>query len=101
MNDRIKIAKEFAKAINSDKIDKIFLFGSVARGEDNEDSDIDILIISNNWEEIDDIISEEVFNVVLDKQELISPYILNEKQFNETKHFTFLKNVLTDGVLIG
>lgn len=30
MNNRIEIAREFAEAINSDKITKIILFGSVA-----------------------------------------------------------------------
>ncbi len=101
MNNRVKIAQNFANAINSDKIIKIILFGSVARGEDNEESDIDILIISNDWEQIDSIITDEVFKVVLDTEELISPYVLSEKQFNETKNFNFLTNVLEDGVVIG
>lgn len=101
MNNRIEIAREFAKAIKSDKIIKIILFGSVAREDDTEDSDIDILIISNEWEQIDSLITDEVFNVVLDTEELISPYVLSEKQFEETKNFNFLTNVLKDGVVIG
>ena len=47
MNNRLEIAHEFADAINSDKIIKIIVFGSVARGDDHDDSDIDILILSN------------------------------------------------------
>lgn len=101
MYNRIEIAREFAKAIKSDKIKKIILFGSVAREEDTEESDIDILIISNEWEQIDSLITEEVFNIVLDTQELISPYILSEKQFEQTKNFNFLTNVLKEGVVIG
>ena len=49
MNNRMEIAREFANAIKSDKIIRIILFGSVARGDDTEESDIDILIISNDW----------------------------------------------------
>lgn len=101
MHNRIEIAREFADAIKSDKIIKIILFGSVAREEDTEDSDIDILIISNEWEQIDSLITDEVFKVVLETQELISPYVLSEEQFNETKNFNFLSNVLEDGVEIG
>ena len=101
MNNRVEIAREFAEAIKSDKILKIILFGSVARGDDREDSDIDILIISNYWEQIDSLITDEVFKVVLDKEELISPHVLSEKQFNETKDFNFLTSVLEDGVVIG
>ena len=44
--NRLEIAREFAKAINSKYILKIILFGSVARCEDGEESDIDILIVS-------------------------------------------------------
>ena len=46
VHDRIKIAKEFAETIKSDDIKLIMLFGSVARGDNNEESDIDILIVS-------------------------------------------------------
>ena len=68
MNNRVKIAYEFANAINSDKIVRIILFGSVARGDDGEDSDIDILIVSDYWEEIDPIITDVVGDIVLDQQ---------------------------------
>ena len=80
MNNRVKIAHEFANAINSDKIVRIILFGSVARGDDTEDSDIDILIVSDYWEEIDSIITDVVGDIVLDQQELISSKILFENQ---------------------
>ena len=101
MNNRMEIAREFANAIKSEHIIKIILFGSVARGDDTEESDIDILIISNDWEQIDSLITDEVFKVVLDTEELISPYVLSEEQFNETKDFNFLTNVLEEGVVIG
>ena len=101
MQDRIEIAKEFAKAIQSDDIIKIILFGSVARGDDHEESDIDILIISNNREGIDDKIADEIAWIMYDKQELISAHIIDEKSFEETKNFSFLTNVLKEGVSIG
>ncbi len=40
INNHFKIAQKFAQAITSDKIIKIILFGSVARGDDSEDSDM-------------------------------------------------------------
>ena len=89
MNNRVKIAYEFANAINSDKIVRIILFGSVARGDDGEDSDIDILIVS-----------DVVGDIVLDQQELISPHIMSVDRFNNTKDYSFLTNVLEDGVVL-
>ena len=100
MNNRVKIAHEFANAINSDKIVRIILFGSVARGDDGKDSDIDILIVSDYWEEIDSIITDVVGDIVLDQQELISPHIMSVGRFNNTKDYSFLTNVLEDGVVL-
>ena len=100
MNNRDKIAREFAEAINSDKIFRIILFGSVARGDDSEDSDIDILIISDYrseiWEDIADMIGE----IVLEKQELISAHIMTTERFNTAQHYSFLSNVLADGEVL-
>lgn len=45
MNNRYEIAREFVEAISSDNIVQTILFGSVARGDDTNESDIDILII--------------------------------------------------------
>ena len=100
MNNRLEIAQEFAKSINSDKIVKIILFGSVARGDDTEDSDIDILIISDYrseiWEDIADLIGE----IVLEKQELISAHIMTTERFNTTQDYSFLSNVLAEGEVL-
>ncbi|MBE6488045.1 MAG: nucleotidyltransferase domain-containing protein [Methanosphaera stadtmanae] len=101
MNNRIEIAREFANAINSEKIINIILFGSVARGDDTEESDIDILIISNHREDIDDKISDEIAWILYDKKELISAHVINEEIFNKTKNFSFLTNVLKEGISIG
>ena len=101
MHNRVEIAREFAEAIKSDYIIKIILFGSVARGDDTEESDIDILIVSNNHMEIDDIIADEVAWIMYDKNELISAHVMSEELFNKTKSFSFLTNVLREGVPIG
>ena len=100
MNDRLEIAQEFAESINSNKIAKIILFGSVARGDDHEDSDIDILIITDYrdeiWEDIENLIGE----IVLEKQELISAHIMSTKRFNTTRDYSFLSNVLVEGEVL-
>ena len=101
MNNRIEIAREFADTIKSDYIKLIILFGSVARGDDNEESDIDILIISNNRENIQQMVDDEIAWIMYDKQELISAHIMDEKFFNQTKHYSFLSSVLKEGITIG
>lgn len=101
MNNRIEIAREFAEAINSDKIIKIILFGSVARGDDTEDSDIDILIVSDYPEDIQEKVNYESFQVVLHNREIISPHIMSTSKINKINDFTFMRNVRREGIEIG
>lgn len=100
MNNRFEIAKNFANEINSKYINQIILFGSVARNDDNPDSDIDILIVSNHRDKIWPQISDIIADTVLEKGELISAHVMPEKIFNETKNYTFLKSVLREGVVL-
>ena len=101
MNDRIKIAKEFAKTIKSDDIKLIMLFGSVARGEDTKESDIDILIVSPNADDLRYKINRIAVDIILEKDEVISPHLMTEEHFNKTRNNPFLTNVLNEGVVIG
>lgn len=98
MNKRKQIAKEFAETIKSDKIKQITLFGSVARGEDTSDSDIDILIVSNNKKDIETQINDTAFQIILEKQEVISPHIASESKLNQIKDYSFMKNIRRDGI---
>ena len=101
MNDRIEIAREFAKAINDEHIIRIILFGSVAREEDTEDSDIDILVLSNYAKLIEPKIREEVFKVVLDKKEFISAHVFSEEKLNKISGFSLMKNIEEEGIVLG
>ena len=64
----MKIAQDFAKTINSDKIKLIILFGSVARGDYRPDLDIDILIVSNYRKDICPKISNLIRDTVLNRK---------------------------------
>jgi len=77
---RSQIAKDFAKSIKSDKIKNIILFGSVARGDDTEDSDIDILIVSSYKDELFDFIYDKIYEILIDNEELISAHFVDERK---------------------
>jgi len=101
MHDRIKIAREFAEAIKSDDIKLIILFGSVARGDDDEESDIDILIVSPIADKIKPEIHKIAIDIILEKDEVISPRLMSEDEFQKVEDYPFLSNVLKEGVVIG
>jgi len=84
-----------------DKIDSIILFGSVARGEAKEDSDIDILVIwegeeAEGWRAMTGL----AFDVLLDEEEYISVKVLGLKDLQVKAKNQFIKNVMKEGVKI-
>ena len=100
MSKKYEIAKNFAKTVNSDKIKLMMLFGSVARGDYRPDSDIDILVVSNYRKEIWPKISLIIADTVLKEGELLSVHLISENMFNETKDYSFLTNVLKEGIIL-
>jgi len=68
MVDKKQLAIDFANSLNHPEIEKIILFGSVARKEDRKGSDIDILIITKNIDDdlkIEDDIYEKTFDILI------------------------------------
>ncbi|PWB87544.1 nucleotidyltransferase domain-containing protein [Methanobrevibacter thaueri] len=101
MYDRIEIAREFVDAIASDNIIKTLVFGSVARGDDTSESDIDILIIIHtDNRQMESLIDKKVVDFILEKEEVISPHVMTEEHFNKTKDYSFLQTVMAEGVEI-
>ena len=100
MKNRKKIAEEFVHSIKSDKIYRAILFGSVARDEDTDQSNIDILIVTDNYLEIEPQISEGIYNAIQDYGELISAHVITKETFNKTKNYSFLSRVLKEGINI-
>ena len=81
------------------KIDNIILFGSVARGEAKEDSDIDILVVWNGneaegWRAMTGL----AFDVLLDAGEYISIKVLGLDDLKVEN--PFVKNVMAEGIKI-
>ena len=104
MVDRKKLAIDFVQSLNHPEIEKIILFGSVARGDDTKDSDIDILIITKNIDDdlkIEDDIYEKTFDILLETNEYLSVKMRTIEHYETYKHFTFYSNVEKEGVLIG
>jgi len=82
-----------------DKIDSIILFGSVARGEAKEDSDVDILVVwkgdeAEGWRAMTGL----AFDVLLDEEEYISVKVLRLEDLKAEN--PFIKNVMKEGVKI-
>ena len=104
MIDRKQIAIDFAKSLNHPEIEKIILFGSVARGDDSDESDIDILIITKKDEdefEIKEDVYTKVMEIVYKHMEYISAQIIPLDHYKKYKDFSFYSTVDREGIIIG
>lgn len=96
------VAAEFLKRVLEkyrDRIEGVILFGSVARGEAKEDSDIDILVIwrgneSEGWRAMTGL----AFDVLLDEGAYISVKVIGREDLKGEN--PFIKNVLSEGIKI-
>src|SRR3989338_6738311 len=66
LSDVIEIAKKY---IELSSIIGIYLTGSYARGEEDENSDIDILVITNNIDK--ELINEGIYNILIISTDLL------------------------------
>ena len=95
---REKALNEFLDKLKSkfsNKIYKVILFGSYARGDYDEESDIDILIVGDI--ELDDII-DLIFEILIKYGILINAIVESTSEFEKWKDISFHQNVLNEGI---
>jgi predicted nucleotidyltransferase len=99
--NRKEIAINFANSLKFSEIDKIILYGSVVRGDDKDDSDIDILIITSNRDKIKRVVYRKVTDILLELEEYISAKILSLDDYKNIKDTHFMSIVEKEGIIIG
>jgi uncharacterized protein len=101
---RQKALDEFVKRASEaygDRIHGITLFGSVARGTERPDSDIDLLVVVDKEDfRLRRELIGMAFDMLLETGEDISVKVLSQKDFEARKGFSFLRNVISEGVKI-
>ena len=96
----MKELKEGLIRIYGDRLEDLYLYGSYARGDARSDSDIDVMIVLNNYEsygkEIDRT-GELASNLSLEYGISISRVIMKELQWKKSDT-PLLRNIRLDGV---
>ena len=94
-NDLIKTIKN-----HSTKAISVILFGSYARGEDTSESDLDLLIITDNKKDAGREITELGDELTTKFGIHLSPIIITPKTLKKKWNAAFMKDVRQYGVLI-
>ena len=95
---------EVSKMLNN-RLKKIILYGSYARGEQSENSDIDIMILTDlNDEELIEYrgkIRDLACDIEMENDVIISPLVRNIEMYNKRVNvIPFYHNVQSEGVIL-
>lgn len=86
----------------SKNIDKIILYGSQARGDSSEGSDIDILVIVDEPNEVLYELKKKIWqytnDISLQQDEVISLILKSLKDYNKMRNTLFYQNIAKDGI---
>ena len=101
--DLLKNYTEGIQRIYGKSLDAVILYGSYARGDYTEDSDIDIMILVDlSEEEIQksrDRVSDFTYDFNMDYDVDIKPIAKNQEHFNKwVEVYPFYSNVASEGV---
>ena len=102
IKDLVKEIKKYLSEYYGAAIREVMVYGSFARGEATEDSDIDVVIIvadDLDPNEVEERLSDLLFNFLLDRKELVSVIAIHESMFKNYKS-PFILNTKEEGVLI-
>jgi uncharacterized protein len=83
-------------------IRRVILYGSYARGEATQDSDIDVLVLVAPFLDTSEVrksLSDLLLDIVLEEGELVSVVAVSEDRY-EDHNSPFMVNVKREGVLV-
>ena len=84
----------------SKRIVSAAIFGSISRGEEKEDSDIDLLVISDNFDFDTALISRAQEEVSLIFHSNLSPLIFGEKEFRAKKNDKLVRSIIANYIMV-
>ena len=100
----LKTVKNASLQLYGDKLNRIILFGSYARGDNTEESDIDIMIVlncdTNELKRLRSLTTDMASNISLEQDVLISILLRDQKHFEDNLDFLPLyQNIAKEGYI--
>ena len=95
----MKIARDFRDFLDFPEIEEVILYGSVARGDDHEGSDIDILVISHDKFQTKSKLYPKVGDFLLNMGVYISVKVISPEEYQQMQNTYFFSQIKKEGVV--
>ncbi len=98
----IVLVKKYINLLNTEglSVRKAFLFGSYSTGLATINSDIDVMIVSDRFDENDDIAIGKMWRLTRKIDVKIEPFLVGIKKFNEDTTSPLLSTIKLNGIKI-
>jgi len=98
----IELIKKYIGILNTEGISvkKAFLFGSYLTGMQNDSSDIDVMIVSDKYDETDDVAVGKMWRLTRRINTKIEPFLVGMKKFNSDETSPLLSQIKQSGLEI-
>jgi predicted nucleotidyltransferase len=96
----IDLVKRYIHLLNQEGfgINRAFIYGSYASGKNHENSDIDLMLISNMLDEFDVQKKSKAWVLTQNVDRRIEPYLVSQKRFNIDDGSPLLEIVRKEGI---
>lgn len=98
----IELLKKYIVLLNTEgiSVNKAYLFGSYSNNTATESSDIDIMIVSDNYDDSDDITIGKIWKLTRRINSKIEPYLIGINKFRDDDSSPLITLVKTEGIEI-
>lgn len=98
----IELLKKYVLLLNSEgiSVDKAFLFGSYSTDSASDSSDIDVMIVSNKYDENDDLAIGKIWKLTRKISTKIEPFLIGDMKFREDNSSPLISMIRKKGIEI-
>lgn len=96
------ILKDYIQLLRKEGITvkKAFLYGSFSKNTHSESSDIDLLLVSDEYNETDDQMAGKIWQLTRKINTKIEPYIISSRRFDKEDSSPLINLVKKEGIEI-
>ncbi len=98
----IALLKKYISLLNAEgiSVNRAFLFGSYTTNTASETSDIDVMIVPNNYNDNDDEVVGKIWSLTRKINTKIEPFIISLKKFSEDNSSPLVSKIKESGIEI-